>query len=65
MAGESYVPWYVRPAVELLRFALAWLAAMMALTFGGVIGWTGFCLGGFAMFEFALWADWQWPEMRS
>ncbi|MGD0205378.1 MAG: hypothetical protein ABSB57_02915 [Dehalococcoidia bacterium] len=50
--------------VKLVGWLLAYLAAMMALTFGGVIGWTGFGLGGFAMFEIALWADWQWPEIR-
>jgi hypothetical protein len=65
MAGESYVPWYVKAMVKLLGFALASLAAMMAFRFGGIIGWTGFGLGVFAMFEFALWADWQWPEIRS
>lgn len=65
MAGRSYTPWYVKAAVKLLAFLLACLAAMMALRLGGIIGWTGFGLGAFAMFEVALWADWQWPDMRS
>jgi len=65
MAGESSVPWYVMAALKLLGFMLACLAGMMALRVGGVIGWTGFGLGAFAMFEVALWADWEWPEMRS
>lgn len=64
MAGKSYTPWYVKVAVKLIGLGLASLAAMMALRLGGVIGWTGFGLGAFAMFEFALWADWQWPDMR-
>ena len=64
MAGKSYTPWYVKVAVKLIGLGLASLAAMMALSLGGVIGWTGFGLGAFAMFEFALWADWQWPDMR-
>jgi len=64
MAGESYGPWYVRAMVKSVGWMLAWLAAMMAVTIGGVIGWTGFGLGAFAMFEIALWADWQWPEIR-
>jgi hypothetical protein len=64
MAGKSYTPWYVRVMVRSLVLMLACLAAMMVLEFGGVIGWTGFGLGAFAMFEIALWADWQWPEMR-
>jgi hypothetical protein len=37
---------------------------MIALRVGGVFGWAGFGLGAFAMFEFSLWADWQWPDMR-
>jgi len=65
MAGESYAPWYVKALVKSLGFALASLAAMMAFRFGGIIGWTGFGLGVFAMVEFSLWVDWQWPEMRS
>lgn len=65
MAGKYYTPWYVKVAVKLVGFGIAALAAMMALRLGGVIGWTGFGLGAFAMFEFALWADWQWPDMRS
>ena len=64
MAGESYTPWYIKAMVKSLGWMLAWLAAMMAVTIGGVMGWTGFGLGAFAMFEVALWADWQWPEMR-
>jgi hypothetical protein len=64
MAGNSYTPWYVKVMVRLLGVLLACLAAMMVLEFGGVIGWTGFGLGAFAMVEIALWADWQWPEMR-
>jgi len=64
MVGKSYTPWYVKVAVKLIGLGLASLAAMMALSLGGVIGWTGFGLGAFAMFEFALWADWQWPDMR-
>jgi hypothetical protein len=64
MAGKSYTPWYIKAMVKLLGWLLAWLAVMMALTFGGVIGWGGFGLGAFAMVEIALWADWQWPEMR-
>jgi len=64
MVGKSYTPWYVKVAVKLIGLGLASLAAMMALKLGGVIGWTGFGLGAFAMFEFALWADWQWPDMR-
>jgi hypothetical protein len=64
MAGKSYTPWYVKVAVKLIGLGIATLAAMMALRLGGVIGWTGFGLGAFAMFEFALWADWQWPDMR-
>ena len=65
MAGRSYVPWYVRAGVKLLGFLLACLAAMVALRLGGIFGWTAFGLGAFAMFELALWADWQWPEMRN
>ena len=65
MAGKSYTPWYVSVALKVLRFALASLAAMMALRLGGVIGWTAFGLGAFAMVELALWADWQWPDTRS
>ena len=64
MAGKYYAPWYAKVLVKALGFALGCLAAMMALRFGGVIGWTGFGLGVFAMLELALWADWQWPEMR-
>jgi len=64
MVGKSYTPWYVKVAVKLIGLGLASLAAMMALRLGGVVGWTGFGLGAFAMFEFALWADWQWPDMR-
>jgi hypothetical protein len=64
MAGKYYAPWYVKTLVKALGFAMGCLAAMMALKFGGVIGWTGFGLGVFAMVELALWADWQWPEMR-
>ena len=64
MAGKCYTPWYVRVAVKLIGLGIATLAAMMALRLGGVVGWTGFGLGAFAMFEFALWADWQWPDMR-
>jgi hypothetical protein len=64
MVGKTYTPWYVKAAVKLLGFLLASLAAMVALRLGGIIGWTGFGLGAFAMFEFALWADWQWPDMR-
>ena len=64
MAGRFYAPWYIKALLKLLGFALACLAAMMALRFGGVIGWAGFGLGVFAMVELALWADWQWPEMR-
>ena len=64
MAGKSYGAWYVKALVKLLGFALASLAAMMAFKLGGIIGWTGFGLGVFAMCELALWADWQWPEMR-
>jgi hypothetical protein len=63
MAGESYAPWYVRAMLKVLGVLLACLAAMMVLTVGGVIGWTSFGLGAFAMFEIALWADWQWPEL--
>jgi len=65
MAGKSYTPWYVKAMLKLLVLLLACLAAMMALRVGGVIGWTGFGLGVFAMVEIALWADWQWPDMRS
>ncbi|KPK47060.1 MAG: hypothetical protein AMJ77_04285 [Dehalococcoidia bacterium SM23_28_2] len=65
MAGSPRPPWYVKATLELIGFMLASLAAMMALRLGGVIGWTGFALGVFAMYELALWADWQWPEMRS
>ena len=65
MAGYSYTPWYVRVAVEAINWGLAVLATMVALRVGGVFGWTSFGLGAFAMFEFALWADWQWPDMRS
>jgi len=64
MAGKSYTPWYIKAMVKLLGLMLACLAASMALEFGGVLGWTGFGLGVFAMFEIALWADWQWPEMQ-
>jgi hypothetical protein len=64
MAGKSYTPWYIKAMVKLLGLMLACLAASMALEFGGVLGWAGFGLGVFAMFEIALWADWQWPEMR-
>ena len=64
MAGKCFAPWYVKTMVKLLGFLLASLAAMMAFRFGGVIGWTGFGLGVFAMVEVALWADWQWPEIR-
>jgi hypothetical protein len=64
MAGESYTPWYVKIAVKLIGFGIATLAAMIALRVGGVFGWAGFGLGAFAMFEFSLWADWQWPDMR-
>ena len=64
MAGKYYAPWYVKALVKALAFAIGSLAAMMALTFGGVIGWTGFGLGVFAMVELALWADWQWPGTR-
>jgi hypothetical protein len=65
MAGGSYTPWYVKLAVKLIGFGIATLAAMIALRVGGVIGWAGFGLGALAMFEFSLWADWQWPDMRS
>ncbi|MGQ9573100.1 MAG: hypothetical protein ACUVV3_07950 [Dehalococcoidia bacterium] len=64
MAGRVCAPWYVMAALRLIDVMLACLAALMALRVGGVIGWTGFGLGAFAMFEMALWADWQWPEMR-
>ena len=64
MGGKYYPPWYVKALVKALGLAIGSLAAMMALRFGGVIGWTGFGLGVFAMVELALWADWQWPEMR-
>jgi len=65
MAGKSYTPWYIKAMVKLLVVLLACLAAMMVLSMGGVIGWAGFGLGVFAMVEIALWADWQWPDMRS
>jgi len=64
MAGKSYTPWYIKAMVKSLGLMLACLAAMMVLEFGGIIGWAGFGLGAFAMVEIALWADWQWPEMR-
>jgi hypothetical protein len=64
MAGKYYAPWYVEALVKALGFAIGSLAAMMVLRFGGVIGWTGFGLGVFAMVELALWADWQWPGTR-
>jgi len=65
MAGKSYSPWYIKAMVKLLVVLLACLAAMMVLSMGGVIGWAGFGLGVFAMVEISLWADWQWPDMRS
>jgi hypothetical protein len=65
MAGRSHTPWYVMALLKMLSFALACLAAMMALRLGGVIGWTGFGLGVFAMIEVGLWSDYQWPELRS
>ena len=64
MAGKSYTPWYVKLMVKLIGYGIATLGAMIVLRVGGVIGWTAFGLGAFAMFEFALWADWQWPDMR-
>ena len=64
MAGTSYRAWYVKPAVKFIHFSLAGQAALMALALGGIIGWMIFCVGAFAMFEFALWADGRWPEMR-
>ncbi|KPK22259.1 MAG: hypothetical protein AMJ76_00180 [Dehalococcoidia bacterium SM23_28_1] len=64
MAGNSYTPWYVKALVKALGFAIASLAAMMALRLGGIFGWAGFGLGAFAVLELALWADWQWPDMR-
>jgi hypothetical protein len=64
MAGKPCTPWYIKAMIKSLVVMLACLAVMMILDFGGILGWTGFGLGAFAMFEVALWADWQWPEMR-
>jgi len=52
----------VKPTVKLISFVIAAQAILFAMTLGGIIGWAEIGLGLFAMFELAVWADWQWPD---